>query len=156
MPAKFDPSKLNALTVHLGGRRIGVITRLAGDRQLFAFEQDYLDDPHRPTLSLSFKGRSGGIVTSVRPVTRRVPPFFSNLLPEGPLRTYLAEPAGVKAEREFFLLATLGEDLPGRSPSHRSEPPSPVVTTSPALKTSTVRTASCIFPSPEFSSSSPP
>ena len=112
MPMKVDPAKLNALAVHLHGRRIGVITRLAGDRQLFAFEQDYIDDPNR-TLSLSFKGRGGGIVTSVRPMTRRVPPFFSNLLPEGPLRTYLAEQAGVKAEREFFLLAVLGEDLPG-------------------------------------------
>jgi serine/threonine-protein kinase HipA len=42
-----------------------------------------------------------------------VPPFFSNLLPEGPLRTYLAGQAGVNPEREFFLLAALGDDLPG-------------------------------------------
>ncbi len=110
---KLDPGKLNALAVHLHGRRIGVITRLAGDRQLFAFEQDYIDDPDRPTLSLSFKGRTGGLVTSVRVVSRRLPPFFSNLLPEGHLRTYLADHAGVKPEREFFLLAALGEDLAG-------------------------------------------
>ncbi len=110
---KIDPGKLNALAVHLHGRRIGVITRLAGDRQLFAFEQDYIDDPDRPTLSLSFKGRTGGLVTSVRVVSRRLPPFFSNLLPEGRLRTYLADHAGVKPEREFFLLAALGEDLAG-------------------------------------------
>jgi serine/threonine-protein kinase HipA len=113
MPMKVEPGKLTALAVHLHGRRIGVISRLAGDRQVFAFEQDYVDDLQRPSLSLSFKGRSGGIVTSVRPVTRRVPPFFSNLLPEGVLRAYLAEKAGVKTEREFFLLAVLGEDLPG-------------------------------------------
>jgi serine/threonine-protein kinase HipA len=110
---KFDPARLNALAINLGGRRIGVINRLGGDRQLFAFEQDYIDDPNRPTLSLSFKGQTGGLVTSVRPVTARVPPFFSNLLPEGHLRSYLAERAGVKPEREFFLLAVLGEDLPG-------------------------------------------
>ena len=110
---KFDPVKLNALNVNLGGRKIGVINRLAGDLQLFAFEQDYIDDANRPTLSLSFKGRTGGLVTTVRPVTARVPPFFSNLLPEGPLRGYLAEHAGVKPEREFFLIAALGEDLPG-------------------------------------------
>src|SRR5258708_734480 len=110
---KLDPGKLNALAVHLHGRRIGVIIRLAGDRQLFAFEEDYAGDSDRPTLSLSFKGRAGGLVTSVRPVSRRLPPFFSNLLPEGHLRTYLAEHAGVKPEREFFLLAALGEDLAG-------------------------------------------
>jgi serine/threonine-protein kinase HipA len=49
----------------------------------------------------------------VRPVGRRVPPFFSNLLPEGHLRTYLAKLAEVNPEREFFLLAVLGADLPG-------------------------------------------
>src|SRR4051812_26100929 len=103
---KLD-SKLNALAVHLHGRRIGVINRLAGDRHLFSFDQDYVDDPNRSTLSLSFKGQTGGVVTAVRPVSRRVPPFFSNLLPEGHLRTYLAERAGVKPEREFFLLAML-------------------------------------------------
>jgi len=110
---KFDPKKLNALSVQLHGRQIGVITRLAGDRQLFAFEQDYVNDEKRPTLSLSFKGSSGGLVTSLRPVGRRVPPFFSNLLPEGHLREYLAKRAHVNPEREFFLLAVLGADLPG-------------------------------------------
>ena len=110
---KFDPKKLNALSVRLHGKQIGVITRLAGDRQLFAFEQDYIDDPQRPTLSLSFKGSTGGLVTNVRPVPRRVPPFFSNLLPEGHLREYLAKRADVNPGREFFLLAVLGADLPG-------------------------------------------
>jgi serine/threonine-protein kinase HipA len=109
---KLDP-KLNALAVNLHGKRIGVVTRLSGDQHLFAFEQDYVDDPNRPMLSLSFKGRGGGLVTRVRPVSRRVPPFFSNLLPEGQLRDYLAQQAGVKREREFFLLAVLGADLPG-------------------------------------------
>jgi len=110
---KFDPKKLNALSVRLHGKQIGVITRLAGDRHLFAFEQDYIDDQHRPTLSLSFKGSTGGLVTNFRPVGRRVPVFFSNLLPEGHLRDYLAKRAEVDSEREFFLLAVLGADLPG-------------------------------------------
>jgi serine/threonine-protein kinase HipA len=110
---RFDPKKLNALSVRLYGKHIGVITRLAGDRQLFAFEQDYIDDPQRPTLSLSFKGSTGGLVTNFRPVGRRVPVFFSNLLPEGHLRDYLAKRADVNPEREFFLLAVLGADLPG-------------------------------------------
>jgi serine/threonine-protein kinase HipA len=113
MPMKFDAKKLNALAVRLHGRQIGVINHLTGDRQLFAFEQDYIDDPQRPTLSLSFKSSTGGLVTSARPVSRRVPPFFANLLPEGHLRTYLAKLADVNPEREFFLLAVLGADLPG-------------------------------------------
>ena len=32
---KFDPKKLNALSVRLHGRQIGVINRMAGDRQIF-------------------------------------------------------------------------------------------------------------------------
>ena len=105
--------QLDALAVRLHGQRIGVINRLAGDRYLFSFDQAYVDDPNRPTLSLSFKGTSGGLTTGVRAYNVRLPPFFSNLLPEGHLREYLAARAGVKVNRDFFLLATLGADLPG-------------------------------------------
>ncbi len=42
-----------------------------------------------------------------------LPPFFSNLLPEGALREYLANKVNVHPEREFFLLSVLGKDLPG-------------------------------------------
>jgi serine/threonine-protein kinase HipA len=108
-----NPLTVNALAIRLQNRLVGVINRLAGDRNLFSFEQEYLDDRQRLTLSLSFRGQAGGLVTSVRPVVARVPPFFANLLPEGPLRTYLAQRAGVNPEREFFLLAALGADLPG-------------------------------------------
>jgi serine/threonine-protein kinase HipA len=43
----------------------------------------------------------------------RLPAFFSNLLPEGQLRDYLAARGGVRPQREFFLLSVLGADLPG-------------------------------------------
>jgi len=110
---KFDSQKINALAVKLGDYRVGVINHLSGDRHLFSFEQAYIDDAQRPMLSLSYKGQSSDLVTSPRIYNSRLPPFFSNLLPEGHLRTYLAERAGVKPEREFLLLAALGADLPG-------------------------------------------
>ncbi|HJT71118.1 MAG TPA: HipA domain-containing protein [Terriglobales bacterium] len=109
----FNPKTLNALAVNLHGRRIGVINRIGGDRHLFSFEQDYIEDANRPTLSLSFKGQGGGLVIPTRAITARLPVFFSNLLPEGHLRDYLAARADVKPQREFFLLAVLGADLPG-------------------------------------------
>lgn len=99
--------------MHLHGRRIGVINRLSGDRPLFSLEEDYVDDPDRPTLSLSLKGAQGSVVDAPRTYGARLPPFFSNLLPEGHLCRYLAARSGVKPEREFFLLAALGADLPG-------------------------------------------
>src|SRR3546814_20743711 len=55
----------------------------------------------------------GGLITNHAPTQRVLPPFFSNLLPEGPLRSYLADRAGVHHDREFFLLWMLGKDLPG-------------------------------------------
>src|SRR5712691_2206014 len=100
--------KVQALGVSLHGRRIGIINRLAGDRHIFAFEQDYLDDPHRPTLSLSYKGREGGVVTAVRSVGRRLPPYFSNLLPEGRLWDYL----NLKVARSRPLVHLVSSSLP--------------------------------------------
>jgi len=111
--ADFDPKSIDVLAVNLYGNRIGIINRLGGDQYLFSFEQSYIDDPARPTLSLSFKGQSGGLVIPTRATPARLSPFFSNLLPEGHLRDYLAARAGVKSNREFYLLAVLGADLPG-------------------------------------------
>ena len=105
--------EITTLRVRLGRRAAGTLTLLPGDRTLFAFDDGYLDDPERPVLSLSFKDRFGGIVAEQAPTRVRVPPFFSNLLPEGHLRDYLAARAGVKGRREFFLLQVLGKDLPG-------------------------------------------
>ncbi|MCR4269531.1 type II toxin-antitoxin system HipA family toxin, partial [Nitratireductor sp. ZSWI3] len=84
-----------------------------GDRTLFSFSDEYVADPNRPTLGLSFKDDLGGLITNLPPTQVRVLPFFSNLLPEGHLREYLAERAGVNPLREFFLLWVLGRDLPG-------------------------------------------
>lgn len=104
---------VSVLEVLLYGVPIGTLTSVPGDRTLFAFSQGYIDDPDRPTLSLSFKDRYGGLITDIRPTQTVVPPFFSNLLPEGPLRAFLGQRAGVNPKREFFLLWILGRDLPG-------------------------------------------
>lgn len=119
--------EITTLRVRLGRRAVGTLTLLPGDRTLFAFDDEYLDDPERPMLSLSFKDRLGGIVAEQAPTRVRVPPFFSNLLPEGHLREYLAARAGVKDVREFFLLQVLGKDLPGavvvESDAEEARPP---------------------------------
>jgi serine/threonine-protein kinase HipA len=101
------------LEVLLHGQLIGTLTRLPGDRVFFAFTETYLTAENRPTLSLSFKDALGGLITDVRPTQTRLPVFFANLLPEGTMRDYLAARAGVNPEREFFLIAILGRDLPG-------------------------------------------
>lgn len=106
-------AEIPVLDVLLHGQEIGTLTLLPGDRTLFAFTEAYINEPERPTLTLSLKDSFGELITDVRPTQTRVPPFFANLLPEGPLRDYLAGRAGVNAQREFFLLWVLGRDLPG-------------------------------------------
>lgn len=101
------------LEVQLYGTPIGTLTRVAGDKTLFAFNEAYIANPDRPTLGLRFKDEFGELITDFRQVQTQVMPFFSNLLPEGPLRDYLADRAGVNPKREFFLLWVLGRDLPG-------------------------------------------
>ena len=101
------------LDVLLYDEPIGTLTRVGGDRTLFAFNEAYIEEQNRPLLSLGFKDSLGGLITDFRPTQTRAMPFFSNLLPEGHMRTYLAERAGVSPVREFFLLWVLGLDLPG-------------------------------------------
>lgn len=104
---------VSVLEVLLHGVPIGTLTRLSDDRTIFAFNEAYIEDRNRAVLGLSFKDDMGELITKFRSHQTRVMPFFSNLLPEGHMREYLAERAGVKAEREFFLLWVLGQDLPG-------------------------------------------
>ncbi|NHQ75089.1 type II toxin-antitoxin system HipA family toxin [Roseovarius gahaiensis] len=106
-------NSVSVLNVNLYGEPIGTLTNLGGDRTIFAFTDEYIADPDRPTLGLAFKDEFGELNTDFRPYQKRVMPFFSNLLPEGRLRKYLAEQAGVNSEREFHLLWALGHDLPG-------------------------------------------
>lgn len=101
------------LDVRLYDQTIGTLTRLPNDRNLFAFDAAYVNNVERPTLSLSFKDAFGALITETPATQTRLPPFFSNLLPEGSLRDYLAQKASVKAQREFFLAWVLGRDLPG-------------------------------------------
>jgi serine/threonine-protein kinase HipA len=106
-------SELAILEVFLHEQLVGSITRLPNDSNMFTFDEGYVQNQDRPTLSLSFKSSRGDLKPFRGATQTKLPPFFSNLLPEGPMREYLAKQGGVKPEREFFLLKLLGSDLPG-------------------------------------------
>ncbi len=101
---------VSVLDVALNRRRIGTLTLLPGDQTLFAFDEAYIDDGERPTLSLSFKDSLGGLISDQRPVRQRVPLFFSNLLPERPLREY-HERASYRNIAEVLWAETGAEDV---------------------------------------------
>lgn len=105
---------VRTLDVRLGDTKVGALTYLGNETTIFTFDQSYVhSDRDRPTLSLSFKAAGGGLVEQTRPTRVRLPPFFSNLLPEAHLRAYVAARGSVHPDREFFLIWLLGEDLPG-------------------------------------------
>lgn len=101
------------LEIFLGATRVGTITNLTTDHNVFTFDDDYLSDPSRPVLSSGFNNTKGEIREKLRVPHVRLLPFFANLLPEGHLRAYLAPQAKVNPKRDFPLLWLLGEDLPG-------------------------------------------
>jgi serine/threonine-protein kinase HipA len=101
------------LEVFIDNLKVGEITLLANERNLFVFEDDYLAMEDKPILSQSFFDKSGEIIAQTKIVQTKLPPFFSNLLPEGHLRQYLAQQGGINQQSEFKLIELLGEDLPG-------------------------------------------
>src|ERR1700731_1675470 len=117
------------LRIKLGNRLVGTITNVVTDKNIFVFDPAYVEDEQRPVLSLSYYDIERKLIARPREVQRRLPPFFSNLLPErdGVLRDYLAQRAGISAEREFPLLWLVGADLPGAVIAEDSEgqPPPP-------------------------------
>ncbi|HEU5026820.1 MAG TPA: HipA domain-containing protein [Spirillospora sp.] len=94
--------------VWLGERRVGTIVQ-RGDRTRFSLDAEYREDPDRPVLGLQFEQNLSATHASML----RLPPWFSNLLPEGRLREWIASDRKVSAQREMELLIQVGHDLPG-------------------------------------------
>lgn len=88
---------------------MGTLRHEPGERWVFRTFPSYREAHQRPVLGQVFEDDLERVWQS----RLRLPPFFANLLPEGPLRELLARHVGVHPDREGFLLARLGEDLPG-------------------------------------------
>ncbi len=99
----------NSLRVLLHDTAVGNLALNRNDGCEFRLLESYKGAYPRPVLGQLFLDD----LELVHRSRARVPPWFSNLLPEGPLRDLVAKQAGVDSAREFFLLHHLGEDLPG-------------------------------------------
>jgi serine/threonine-protein kinase HipA len=109
------PRMPGSLSVWLNSDRVGTLTNLSGDYNLFSFAEEYVANRSRPTLSQAFLGISGEPVKVIRRTHRVAPPFFANLLPEegGILRNIVAKQFAINRTRDYPYLRTLGGDLPG-------------------------------------------
>ncbi|MBX9870807.1 MAG: HipA domain-containing protein [Burkholderiaceae bacterium] len=121
-----EPGTIRYLRMYLhapdGGRvPIGYLSSY-GDIMRVSFDEDYINNPQRLSLSLTYRGadeaqtrailqarHDGRVATN----TGRWPPFFQNLLPEGINRKRLAAQRGCSVDDEFELLAAAGHDLMG-------------------------------------------
>lgn len=104
----MTPLTENRFGVWIGNRLAGRLHQ-RGDYTWFEIADDYASDPSRPVLGLQFEED----LTARHARAMRLPPWFSNLLPEGVLRQWIADERGVPASREMELLAQVGHDLPG-------------------------------------------
>lgn len=119
------------LAVYLQQVRVGFLSQF-GDIYQFLAEDTYVANPERPTLSLAYNVQGNEEATRqllTQPATTltrglgRLPPFFNNLLPEGPLREYLAAERNTTVNDDLELLAAAGNNLPGAI-TLRAETPS--------------------------------
>ena len=107
------------LKILLGDISVGHLTGFQDGKSLFAFDDSYIDlGPGRPTLSLSFNtpGDEEATERKLREIyssRMKLPPFFSNLLPEGVLREYMVKHLKIHHDHEFDILMALGASLPG-------------------------------------------
>ena len=97
------------LGVWINDIHVGQLNLTRNDGCEFRLVESYKRSYPRPILGQQFLDDPDQVHAS----RSRTPPWFSNLLPEGPLREMIARQAGVSVYREFFLLHHLGEDLPG-------------------------------------------
>lgn len=102
------------LRVSLHGTTVGFLDRQESGLVTFRFDPGYLDMAERPVLGRWYEDHLAPDFVE-KSVQGLVPTFFDNYLPEpnSALRELLARRAGVPNNRDFALLAALGEDLPG-------------------------------------------
>jgi HipA-like protein len=102
--------------------RVGSLLRDPTGSVSFIVDESYIErGPGRPILSLAFHATSGEEDTIDRLRQRNdkmgrvtsLPPYFTNLLPEGALRSVVEAQLPPGDNNEFGMLRRLGGDLPG-------------------------------------------
>lgn len=132
-------SVVRSLRIQLGTTNVGSLFGLDDGRVYFRFDDDYAKNPARPVLSQLYvvaPATSGSAERVAQAIAEAeaatvaqlldpaldvnrgdgrfgLPPFFQNLLPEGPLRKQFIGDLGLDVNDELGLLAACGGDLPG-------------------------------------------
>lgn len=104
------------LELSLHGQRVGHLAHYSGGRNILSFDTAFAHSTNRPTLTLtthpSFP-RAAALMATPWSSHQRLHPVLSNLLPEGQLRTLIAQTLKTHIDNEFEFFSHLGGDLPG-------------------------------------------
>jgi serine/threonine-protein kinase HipA len=95
------------LSVYLHNSLAGYLWLSDTNRYSFQYDPDYLEDPEAIPLSLSLPMREAPYTND----TAR--PFFSNLLPEGEVRSLIAKIKQISEHNDFKLLEAIGGECAG-------------------------------------------
>ncbi|MDO8953990.1 MAG: type II toxin-antitoxin system HipA family toxin [Gammaproteobacteria bacterium] len=104
--------KVQVLALSLYGKDIAYLAGFNDGKNIVSFTPEYILKQARPTLSLA-QLHCPELLVKPWITQQRLHPILSNLLPEGALRTWIAQSLKVHEEQEFPLFAWLGQDLPG-------------------------------------------
>jgi serine/threonine-protein kinase HipA len=98
--------------VGLYGQDIGRLRVLASGNSELAFDPAWANDPNRPILGLHFEDQLPGPIRPSAPL--HLPFWFSNLLPQGAMRRFMARLHQLSDEdHDGLFLSVAGLDLPG-------------------------------------------
>ena len=108
--------EVNVLRLTLHSQLVGYVAGFRNGRNVLSFADSFRNNPSRPTFSLITHPdfpRSDKFMSAPLARKQRLHPTLSNLLPEGALRSLIANTLKVHTDNEFHILSYLGRDLPG-------------------------------------------
>lgn len=106
--------KFLKLTLH--GHLVGYLAGYQNGRNILTFSAEFKQNPSRPSLSLITRPNfpnSEALLSTPWVKNQKLHPLLSNLLPEGSLRSLIAQGLKTHSDNEFEILSYLGQDLPG-------------------------------------------
>ncbi len=107
---------VEVLKITLHDQTTGYLAGYQGGKSIFVFDEVYRNSGNRPTMTLTAHPdfpKSTALLDEMWIKQQRLHPVFSNLLPEGIFRQWLAQILKIHPDHEFPMLAQLGSDLPG-------------------------------------------
>lgn len=107
--------QVRVLEIRLYDVLVGFLAGYRDGRNIFTFAHEYinLEESSRPTLTLKHYHQTEFVFRKQLKSRQKLPPLFSNLLPEGELREYVLRNLKIHMDHEFEMFSELGRDLPG-------------------------------------------